>query len=158
MCEFLNIPLTCFVLVPFRWWIVWSCSWSPVPAQSGALLAMATLVVLNYPDSSLYLVFFPFVPIPATVVSWHGCMCLLCEQSSHFSAIFWAIEGLRNTVAFPINWVPPISRNAQKQCRKVCITMWTNNLMFEIHKVSATPETRLKSACILKFGGWILVV
>jgi rhomboid-like protein len=35
---------------------------------SGALLSVITLVVLNNPDAMFYLIFFPFIPLPAPIV------------------------------------------------------------------------------------------
>ncbi len=37
--------------------------------QSGALMAVVSMVVFNNPDSNVYLIFLPFVPIPASWVS-----------------------------------------------------------------------------------------
>ena len=43
------------------------CSLCP---QSGALMAVVSLVVLNHPNATVYLIFLPFIPIPA---SWVSC-------------------------------------------------------------------------------------
>ena len=45
-----------------------------VMGKSGALMAVVSLVVFNHPDASVYLIFLPFIPIPA---SWPGKMTLL---------------------------------------------------------------------------------
>ena len=42
---------------------------SPPLPQSGALMATVSLVVMNNPDASVFLIFLPFVPIPAGWVS-----------------------------------------------------------------------------------------
>ena len=51
------------------------------PYQSGALLSVITLVVLNNPDAMFYIIFFPFVPLPAPIVSVcvRVCVCVACR-------------------------------------------------------------------------------
>ena len=50
----------------------------PLPSiQSGALMAVVTSITYQHPDSHFYIIFLPFVPIPAVWVSVcvRVCMC-----------------------------------------------------------------------------------
>ena len=47
--------------------------WCVDTLQSGALMAVVSLVVFNHPDASVYLIFLPFIPIPASWVRRPSC-------------------------------------------------------------------------------------
>ena len=71
LCLVCLFDLACFFLSSFcishlKTCTCISCLLHP---QSGALLSVITLVVLNNPDALFYLIIFPFVPIPAPIVS-----------------------------------------------------------------------------------------
>ena len=49
----------------------------PFPStQSGALMAVVTSITYQHPDSHFYIIFLPFVPIPAVWVSVCTCACV----------------------------------------------------------------------------------